>query len=98
MIHLIASANAAYAERIRGWLDHATAYAERVTLACVGPTDDEPWVSDLALAYPSASFLSIAHGELAFEPPLDHLQAGGFLWPVFADDDLIIFTDGDALL
>lgn len=104
MIHLLASANHAYAERIRGWLDHATAHAgEHITVGlCCVVGRDEPldWVERLEQDYPNAAMMVIAREQLSFQPPLDHLQAGGFL-PLkrgIADTDLIIFTDGDALL
>lgn len=104
MIHLLASANHAYAERIRGWLDHATTYANEgisVGLCCVvGQGESIEWVERLEQDYPNAAMLLIAREQLAFLPPLDHLQAGGFLAlkKGIADKDTVIFTDGDALL
>lgn len=101
-IHLIASSNLAYANRITGWLDAATAYGPpdlAVTLAAVVEDGGEPWADALARDYPGARVLPVGRGALAFAPPLDHLQAGGFL-PALrpADDDVIVFTDGDAYL
>lgn len=98
--YLIASANAAYANRITAWLDYATAHAPedwRIVLACVEMGN---WQHALANEYPSVTFISVTRVALPFIPPLDHLQAGGFLdaIPHLADDDLILFTDGDAYL
>lgn len=103
MIHLIASANAHYANRITAWLDAACEYAQgwRVMLACVGAkaVGDIEWSDALAADYPDAKFPIFMRQDLPFHPPLDHLQAGLFLRPsLFNDDDLIIFTDGDAYL
>lgn len=104
MIHLLASANHAYAERIRGWLDHATTYANKeisVELCCVvGRGESIEWVEKLEQDYPNAAMLLIAREQLDFLPPLDHLQAGGFLTlkKGIADNDTVIFTDGDAFL
>jgi hypothetical protein len=99
-IHLVASANHAYADRIVGWLDHATTYGTgvRITLAAV-QDGDGAWMGPLRADYPAAHIVAYIRDELAYQPPLDHLQAGGFLgWGDFADSDTIIFTDGDALL
>lgn len=98
MIHLIASSNFAYANRITAWLDAADAYGAglRVTLACVEPGD---WSAALAADYPRLHILGVERAALAFPPPLDHLQAGGFLAALgAAPDDTIVFTDGDAYL
>lgn len=109
MIHLIASANAHYANRITAWLDAACEYAQgwRVTLAAVvGAGEDMRWLGAIIRDTPDAAVVDIDRAALPFLPPLDHLQAGGFLdaQPLtndayaIADDDLIIFTDGDAYL
>lgn len=100
-IHLIASANAHYANRITAWLDAACAYADgwRTELACVlGATESLDWVQGLRESYPGVVLARITREALPFVPPLDHLQAGSFISTVFDDDDLIIFTDGDAYL
>lgn len=102
MIFLTASANAHYANRITAWLDAATTYAPRdwrARLACVTDGGEEPWVADARRDYPGALVHIVDRARLPFQPPLDHLQAGGFLDPAIdRDDDLIIFTDGDAYL
>jgi hypothetical protein len=101
MIHLIASANAHYANRITAWLDAACVYAHgwRIWLAGVVEAGDLAWLDSIANCYPPSTTIPIDRAWLPFLPPLDHLQAGGFLDVLrMPDDDLIIFTDGDAYL
>lgn len=100
-IHLIASANAHYANRITAWLDAACEYAQgwRVELACVAGTNESfDWIQALRTSYPDVTLARLTREALPFVPPLDHLQAGGFLSAAFDDNDLIIFTDGDAYM
>lgn len=102
-IHLVASSNADYANRITAWLDAACEYAGewRITLACVEAERGETsWAYGVTDPYPNAAMLTYVREFLPFQPPLDHLQAGLFLSARerFQDSDLIIFTDGDAYL
>lgn len=99
-IHLIASSNAAYANRITAWLDAAQAYAPwHVCLACVlSDGEDGAWHDRIFVDYPQAMPFIVSREALPFLPPLDHLQAGGFLEPWIQDDDVVVFTDGDAYM
>lgn len=99
-IHLLASSNLAYANRITAWLDAVEAHAApamRPTLICVGPTWD--WVDGLLREYRGVGFVRLDRADCATPVPLDHVQSGDFLQALpVADDDVVVFTDGDAYL
>lgn len=99
-IHLLASSNAAYANRITAWLDAAETYAAphlRPTLVCVGPGWE--WVDGLLRDYRGVWFARLDRAQCATPVPLDHVQSGDFLHVLEApDDDVVVFTDGDAYL
>lgn len=94
MITLVCSTDAGYLPRIRPYLDSLARHLAGTPIVpvCVTVNSDPPGDLPVRAARQDTA-------GLPYPPPLNHLQAGGFLDAVpGADDDVLIFTDGDIVM
>lgn len=93
-IYVACSANEPYIPRIRPYLESLERHLKGlpITPVLVAVNTAPHW--DLPVMC-----VSQETSVLPYEPPLSHLQAGGFLGALPGDDaDVIVFTDGDIVM